>query len=650
MPCRTGYSGSIGLNDTCVEFEITPNRPDCLSVLGLARETAATYHLPLRTHEPVVKGAGDAIENYISVEVKNPVLCPRYTCKVIKNVRIAMSPRWMRERLRASGVRPINNLVDITNFVMLEYGQPLHAFDARFIEGKQIIVRNAAAGEPMQTLDGVDRVLNENMLVISDASKAIAVAGVMGGENSAIIDSTNTVVFESANFLGKSVRSTSRELGLRTDASARYEKGLDPKNTMGAVLRACELVELLNAGEVVDGVIDVDNSPAAPITVGLDVDWTNRFLGISLSREEMLDILSPLGMTVEGDVITVPSYRADIENKADVAEEIARFYGYDKIPTAMMRGTAEARLTEDQKFERSIHRTLQACGCYEVSTYSFISPKYYDKINLPANSPMRDCVKILNPLGEDTSVMRTTSLPSMMEVLSRNYNRKNAAFWGYEVASEYIPSTMGGLPLENPQVTIGMYGDQCDFYALKGVMERLFERLHIKKWDIRPVKNNPTFHPGRCAEIYLSSADGELSVGILGEVHPTVAENYEIGTKVYLAKFDINAMYRLRDALTEYKPMPKYPAATRDLSLLCDKDLPIIEIEKSIREAAGRYVETVKLFDVYQGEQIAEDKKSVSYSVVLRSPDSTLTDAEADGAVKRILKSLEKINVFLREK
>jgi len=646
--CGVGQDiqSALGLNDTAVEFEITPNRPDCLSVIGLARETAATYRLPLKLHTPVVKGSGGDIHDYISVEVKNPALCPRYTCRVVKNVRIAPSPRWMRERLRASGVRPINNLVDITNYVMLEYGQPLHAFDARFIEDRKIIVRNAGEGEPMQTLDGVDRVLNEKMLVISDGKKAVAVAGVMGGENSAITDDTRTVIFESANFLGKSVRAASRDLGLRTDASSRYEKGLDPQNTMGAILRACELVELLNAGDVVDGIIDVDNSPALPAAVKLDVDWINHFLGISLSEGEMTDILTPLGMAVENGWVQPPSYRRDIENKADLAEEIARFYGYDKIPTSIMKGVARARLTEEQKFERTIRRTLESCGLYETATYSFISPKFYDKIRLPADSPLRNCVKIKNPLGEDTSVMRTVTLPSMLDVLSRNYSRKNEAFWGYEIANIYLPVKEGELPDERPQIAVGMYGDGCDFFSLKGIVERLLQRIGVKSWEICPEKADPAFHPGRCGALL---ADGER-VGVLGEAHPGVLANYGIGEKAYLAELDVKRLFAHRDLAAQYKPLPRYPAVTRDLSLVCDRSFPIAGIEKAIRETAGRYLEAVKLFDVYQGEQIAPEKKGVSYTVVLRSPDSTLTDGEADAAVKRILKALSGMNVFLREK
>ena len=643
--CEIGQDihDAIRLNDTCVEFEITPNRPDCLSVIGLAREAAVTYKKPLRLHEPVVKGSGGDISEYLRVTVENPVLCPRYTAKAVKNVRVKPSPLWMRERLRASGVRPINNLVDITNYVMLEYGQPLHAFDAKYVEGGHIIVRNAHEGEVIETLDGVERKLNPSMLVISDPQKAVAIAGVMGGENSAIMDDTNTVIFESANFLGSSVRVTARGVGLRTDSSARFEKGLDPKNTYKAVMRACELVELLDAGEVVDGIIDVDNSPKEPTVIRFEPEWINRFLGIEVPTEEMVDILTQLGFTVEGDQITVPSFRGDVEHKADIAEEIARFYGYDKIPVTAIRGVAKAQLTPIQKFERTIHQMLQANGCYEVMTYSFISPKYYDKIGLPESSPLRDSVVISNPLGEDTSVMRTTTLPSMLEVLSRNYNNRNASFFGYEIGNEYIKKEGQELPDENAQVTIGLYGD-CDFYTLKGMVETLLERLHVKTFDIRPETEHPTFHPGRCAVLFLN----DVRIGILGEVHPTVLQSYGIGTKAYLAKLDVNALFSLADPVVEYRPLPKFPATTRDLSLVCNEELPIIEIEKAIRASAGSHLEDVKLFDVYQGAQIEEGKKSVSYSMVLRSAESTLTDAEADAAVKRVLKALEKMDVVLR--
>lgn len=648
--CKIGEDicSALRFNDTCVEFEITPNRPDCLSVIGLAREASATFNVPLNLHTPVVKTATGNINDLLDVEVLNKELCPRYTARMIKNVKVAPSPLWMREHLRASGVRPINNLVDITNYVMLEYCQPLHAFDANLLETnsdghKKIIVRNAQ-NEKFNTLDGIERTLNENMLVIADEKKTVAVAGVMGGENSAIVDDTNTVIFESANFKGSSVRVTARDLALRTDASARFEKGLDPKSTMPAVMRACELVEMLGAGEVVDGVIDIDNSPKEPARIKLDVDWINAFLGINITRKEMVDILTSLCFEMDGDEIIVPSYRADVEHKADIAEEIARIYGYNNIPTTTIKGVAKGQITDEQKFDRMIHKTMQSSGCYEVSTYSFISPKYYDKINLPSDSSLRKCVTITNPLGEDTSVMRTTTLPSMLEVLSRNYNNRNETFYGYEIGTEYISNGENELPDENPQVTIGMYGQNSDFYNIKGIVEILLTSLNIKDWDIHPVSDNPTFHPGRCAEITM----GDTTLGILGEAHPVVTNNYSIGTKVYLAKFDVKAMFANRQTEIQYKPLPKYPASTRDLSLICDIDLPIIEIKKAIKNAVGNTLESVKLFDVYKGAQIAEDKKSVSYKIIMRSQTGTLTDTEADDAVKRVLKALEKINVTLR--
>ncbi len=645
--CKPGddVREALGLNDMSVEFEITSNRSDCLSVIGLARETAATFRLPLRLHEPTVKGCGGDIHDLLSVRVENTALCHRYVAKVVKNVKIGPSPRWMRERLRASGVRPINNLVDITNYVMLEYGQPMHAFDLKYVEGSQIVVRNAKAGERIVTLEGAEHPLGEEMLVICDSKKPAAVAGVMGGEYSGIMEDTDTVVFESACFDGASVRTTAKKLGLRTESSARFEKGLDPKNCMPAVLRACELVELLGAGEVVDGVIDVDHSPAEKEPLTLDCDWINRFLGISVPRDEIVRILETIGFTVEHDKITVPSFRVDIEGKADIAEEIARFYGYNNIPSTVMQGVAKAVLTPKQKFERTVNEIMLSAGCSEIMTYSFISPKYYDKIGLPADSERRNSVVISNPLGEDTSVMRTTTLPSMLEVLAHNYNNRNAAAWLYEIGNEYIPQGENELPQENPQLTVGLYGDGADFYTLKGIVEAMLSSANLLDWDIAPEKAHPTFHPGRCAVI--SKADRQIAV--LGEVHPTVLESYGIGTKAYLAKLDMTTMQELRSPEKQYRPLPKFPATTRDLSLICDEELPIIEIEKAVKSAVSPSIlEAAKLFDVYQGSQIEAGKKSVSYSVILRAMDRTLTDEEADNAVRKILKALEKINVFLR--
>lgn len=638
---------AIGLNDLLVEFEITSNRPDCLSIIGLARETAATFDEEFKLASPKVHGSGDGddIKNYLSVSLENDKLCKRYTAKVVKNVKIAPSPRWMRERLRACGVRPINNLVDITNYVMLEYGQPMHAFDLKYVEGGRLVIRNARDGEAITTLDGEKRELDSQMLCICDDKKPSAVAGVMGGEYSGIEDDTCTVVFESACFDGASVRKTAKKIGLRTESSARFEKGLDPENCMPALLRACELVELLGAGEAVDGVIDEYPHKSEPVRLPLEHEWINRFLGIDISRDRMVSILEKIGFTVdENDIVTAPSFRIDIEHKADIAEEIARFYGYNNIPTTMLRGIACAEPTDEQKFEKNIHAAMTALGAYEAMTYSFVSPKSYDKIRLPADSKLRNSVKILNPLGEDTSVMRTTVLPSMLEVLSRNYNNRIPAAFLYEIGNEYIPTAPDAQPLENPQLCFGAYGAAHDFYTLKGAAEQLIERLNISGVSFSPCADDPAFHPGRCAAV----VHGDITLGIIGEVHPKVCENYQIGVKAYLAKLDINALFSVKDGEKQYRPLPKFPASTRDISVLCDAQLPVIEIDKAIREAVGKILEALELFDVYTGEQVPEGKKSVAYNIVMRSAEGTLSDEMVDAAVKRVMKALSKLGVELR--
>ncbi len=644
--CEIGQDicSAIGLNDTIFEFEITSNRADCMSVIGLARETAATYRLPLEVKAPVVKGSGDNAENYLSVEVQNTELCKRYSAKIVKNVKIEPSPLWLRERLRASGVRPINNLVDITNYVMLEYGHPLHAFDLKYINDNKIVVRNAKAGETMMTLDGVERTFDESMLLICDSKGPVAVAGVMGGEFSGIMEDTTTVVFESAAFDGANVRMTAKTLGMRTDSSARFEKGLSPQNTYNAIMRACELVEILGAGEVCDGMIDVDNSDKTPVRVKFEPEWTNKFLGINVTKEDMIKYLVSLGFELDGDDIVVPYFRNDIEHKADIAEEIARIYGYNNIPTTTLSGVACGKKSDLEKFEDVVNETMRSLGCYEIMTYSFISPKYYDKIMLPQDCEERKSVTILNPLGEDTSVMRTTTIPSMLEIISRNYNNRNPEFWSYEVGIEYIPTKENELPIEKKKLTMGLYGNTADFYTLKGMVEVLLDKLQIVDWDIKACTDRAVFHSGRCAVI---EKDG-VKIGILGEISPMVTENYGIGTKTYVAKLDMKNLFELQNAEKTYKHLPKYPASTRDLSLICDEKLPIISIEKAIKSSVGKILESVELFDVYQGEQIEKGKKSVSYSLVLRSQDATLTDEEADGAMKRALAELEKINVLLR--
>ncbi len=636
---------AIGLNDTCVEFEITSNRPDCLSVTGLAREAAVTFDKPLSLPQPKVKHESGDIHDLLSVEVKSPALCPRYVAKAVKNIKVAPSPLWMRERLRACGVRPINNIVDITNYVMLEYGQPMHAFDYKLMQGGKIIVRCAEAGEKIVTLDGVERALTPDMLVIADEKVPTAVAGVMGGEFSGIMDDTNTIVFESACFNGPSVRVTAKKLGMRTEASGRFEKGLDPQTCIPAVLRACELVELLGAGEVMGGIIDIDNSDKAPTRIPMEHDWINRFLGIEVPREEMVRILERLECTVdENDVVTVPSFRADLQHKADIAEEIARFYGYNKIPSTAIRGSAQAQLTGLQKFEKKIGSTLLALGSTEIMTYSFISPKYYDKINLPADSSYRKSIVISNPLGEDTSVMRTTAIPSMLEVLARNYNNRNLSASLFEIATEYVPTEPDKLPEENQKILVGMYGDGADYYALKGIVEELLEVLGGYDCDVIPEKENPTFHPGRCAKLML----GDKPLGILGEIHPAVLENYDIDARVYVAELDEALLYENRAADKEYHPLPKFPATTRDIAVLCDEDLPVLSLRKAIQKAAGKHLDKVELFDVYRGAQVPEGKKSVAYNLSLRSADKTLTDEETGNIMKKVLKALAELGAELR--
>ena len=645
-PCNIGddVHDALGLNDTVFDFEITSNRPDCLSIIGLAREVAATYQLPIRLPEPQVQGCGGDVRELLSVKVLNTQLCPRYTAKIIRNVKIAPSPRWMRERLRAQGVRSINNLVDITNFVMLEYGQPMHAFDLRYVTDNKIVVRNAVKGETITTLDGIERDLTPDMLVIADAKAPIAVAGVMGGEYSGIMPDTHTVVFESACFLGSSVRRTAQRLGMRTEASGRFEKDLDRQNTLPALLRACQLVEELGAGEVVDGVLDSDYSDKQPVSLKLDWQFINRFLGIDLSHEEICSYLKRAGFAVKDDTVTVPSYRTDIHHKADLAEEVARFYGYDRIPSTTIRGTAQGSLTERQKFEREVAQLMRARGLSEIMTYSFVSPKTLDRLCVPQDSPLRDPVRILNPLGEDTGIMRTTALSSMLETLSRNYNNRNLSAALYEVASEYQNRGADVLPIERDVVTLGMYGDNVDFFVLKGIVESLAEALHIGKLRFDPVCDCPSYHPGRCAAVYA----GDTALGLLGEIHPTVLKNFELGTRAYCAALSMDALFAAGQTEILYHPLPKFPAIVRDLALVCDELLPAGKMEELIRTAVPRLLENITLFDVYRSEQLGDGKKSLAFKITLRSHQKTLTAEEADRAVAKILHALEEHGVTLR--
>ncbi len=645
----TDIREAIGFNDTSVEFEITSNRPDCLSVIGLARETSATFDRPYTVKEPTYKGIEGDINSMLKVNVQNTELCSRYIAGVVKNVKIGPSPRWMRERLRASGVRPINNFVDITNYVMLEYGHPMHAFDIRYIKGSEINIRNAKAGETITTLDGTERELSENMLVIADAEAPVAVAGVMGGEYSGIMDDTVDVVFESACFDGASVRTTAKALGMRTDASARFEKGIDPQNAYPAIMRAFELVEMLGCGEVVNTIIDADYTDKTPKGVEFNPTWINNFLGTDISEETMVKCLEKLDFKIENGMAYAPSVRIDIECKADIAEEVARIYGYNNIPKTIIRGVAAAELTEKQKFERRIMNAMTSLGAYEITTYSFISPKYFDKIRLPENSVLRNTVVITNPLGEDTSVMRTTLLPSMCEVLARNYNNRNASACLFELGNEYIP-TGAELPDEPVRLSVGMYGGNRDFYDIKGIVDTMLKNIGVEDFEYEACTDNAvfaeadTFHPGRCAVI---TKDGK-AIGIVGELHPETLKNYGIGTKAYAAKINVTELLDVAVATKTYKPLPKFPATTRDLAIVCDESLPVAKLEKAIKKAVGNILETVTLFDVYQGKQIAEGKKSVAYAISMRSHEGTLNDEQADAAVKRVLKELSALGAELR--
>ncbi len=637
----------IGADDHVVEFEITPNRPDCLSVIGLAREASATFRKPLTLHTPEIQGCGGSIADHVDIEIEDADLCPRYTARLVKNVRIQPSPAWMRERLRNSGVRPINNIVDITNYVMLEYGQPMHAFDFSCVDGGKIVVRTAREGETIQTLDGTVRHLTPSMLCICDEEKPVCVAGVMGGANSEIIGDTAMVLFESANFNGASVRRTATALNMRTEASARYEKGLDPMNTMKAVQRACELVELLGAGEVVDGVMDVIARDSLPTTVKLEPEKINALLGTAVTEEEMRRILLSLGFGLEGDTIQVPSWRGDVEHYSDIAEEVARFYGYNNIPDTLSSGLNERRgFSPVQKAENRIGALCRTAGYNEIITYSFISPTYYDKIDLPADSPLRRSMKILNPLGEDTSIMRTTTLPSMLEILTRNYNFRNKSARLYELGRTYFAKDDGSGMAHEPKVlSLGAYGGGMDFFTLKGAVESVLEGLRITGASFTAERENPSYHPGRCAKI---TCNGTL-LGVLGQIHPHVADNYGVDCELYAAELSFDALYACQGGKPLYQPLPKFPAVTRDIAVVCDEQVPVAELESCIRRGAKGLLKDVALFDIYTGTGIPAGKKSVAFNLTLRSDERNLTAEEADEDVKSILDLLKaELDAILR--
>lgn len=630
---------AIGLDDHVVEFEITPNRPDCLSVIGLAREAAVTYGKTMAQHEPVVKGGGVGnLTELLDVETPATDLCPRYTARMVRNVKIGPSPKWMRDRLRASGVRPINNIVDITNYVMLEYGQPMHAFDYRYVNGGKIVVRRAEDGETLTTLDGNVRQLNSSMLVIADEHRAVGLAGIMGGENSEIVEDTVDVVFESANFNGTSIRRTALALGMRTEASAKFEKGLDILNTLPAVNRACELVEMLGAGEVLDGTIDILNFVPQPKQLKLRADKINALLGTDIDAAEMCRILQELGFGVDGDIITVPSWRGDVEHYSDLAEEVARFYGYNQIPTTAMTGvTTRGGYSPEQMLERSLGTVCRSLGYDEIITYSFISPTYYDKIRLPEDSPLRKSMKIMNPLGEDTSIMRTTVMPSMLEILTRNYNYRNKEAHLYELGRTYFERE-DGMADEPKHLSLGVYGPEESFFTLKGAVETILDSIRAEDVTYVAEKSDPSYHPGRCAKVYVNGQE----VGTLGQIHPLVAANYGVDAELYYADLKFDALFASRGADPEYQPLPKFPAVTRDIAVLVDKAVTVGAMESSIQAAAKGLLKDVTLFDIYEGAKLPTGKKSVAFNLVLRADDRSLTAQEADDEVNLVLERLKK--------
>ena len=637
----------FGLNEEVVEYEITSNRPDCFSVIGLARETAATFKKPFKLHTPEYKENSENINDYISVEVLNPEKCTRYCAKMIKNVKIGPSPKWLVSRLRACGIRSINNIVDITNYILLEYGQPMHAFDLRDLEGNKIVVRDASNGEIIKTLDEQDRTLTSNDLVISDGKKAVAVAGVMGGFNSEVKPDTTTVIFESATFDAASVRLTAQRIGLRTEASSRYEKGLDYNNAKPAVDRACELVQMLECGEVVGGIIDCMGKTKEQKVHNFRPDKINAFLGTDISTEEMADYLRAIDFEVDLDKMTViaPTFRPDIEAEADIAEEIARFYGYNNIPVTLLTGEATTGgRTPLQTTRDVVSSLLKAHGMYEIRTYTFTSPTIYDKLLIPADSDLRKNVVITNPLGEDTSVMRTTTAASMLNALSYNYNHQNAQAKLFEIAKIYLPTEAGKLPDEPEIITLGMYGN-TDFFDLKGVCEDLFENMHIKNVKYVADTTNPTYHPGRCANLFIN----DKKIGTIGEVHPTVAKNFDIEEKCYLAEISFIDVFNAITKEIKFKQLPKFPAVTRDIAMLVDKTTPVGDIEAVIMKASGELLDTIKLFDVYEGSQIPEGKKSVAFAISFRATDRSLTNEEVNKVFNKILKDLEyKLQAQLR--
>ncbi|WP_427338419.1 phenylalanine--tRNA ligase subunit beta [Caloranaerobacter sp. DY30410] len=643
-PLGSDIKEVLELYGEIIEFEITPNRPDCLSIVGMARETAATLGKELKYPEIKINKEVDDIADYVNgIEVHDKDLCKRYYARVVKDIKLESSPAWIQRRLIEAGVRPINNIVDITNYVMLELGQPIHAFDLDKINGRKVIVRRAKEGEKIVTLDGVERELKDSMLIIADEDKPIAIAGVMGGENSEVSEETTTILIESANFDGRSVRLTSKGVGLRTEASARFEKDLDPNLACKACDRVCQLIEEIGAGTVVKGSIDIYEDKVHEREITLRPEKVNNLLGIEIKVDDMLKILNSLELKAKFENekihVTIPTFRRDIELEADLIEEIGRIYGFDKIQSKPLIGTlTRGDKSKIRKIEDITKDILKGLGLNEITTYSFISPKAYDKINLPEYSMKRNCVRIMNPLGEDYSVMRTTLIPNMIEVLTRNYNYGVDRAWAYEIGNIFIPKKLPveELPYEIRTLCIGMYGS-VDFFDIKGVVDTMLKKLGITGCEYIREENYATFHPGRTANII----KGNNVLGVIGEIHPEVLENYGIKERLYIAELDFEIIAFLTNLEKKYKPLPKYPAINRDIALVVDKDIMVREIEKVIWENGGDIVENVKLFDVYMGKQIPQGKKSVAYSITYRSYEKTLTDEEVTKVHERIVKALE---------
>ncbi len=640
---------ALGLHDTQFEFEVTSNRVDCYSILGIAREAAATFDLPFKAPSVKVNENSEKAEDYVSVEVKDTDLCPRYCARVVKNIKIEPSPEWMQRRLASSGIRPINNLVDITNYVMEEYGQPMHAFDLDTVAGHKIIVRRGKDGEQFQTLDGQMRNIDSDVLMICDAEKEIGIAGIMGGENSKITDEVKTVLFEAATFNGANIRKSAKRVGIRSDASGKFEKGLDPNNALEAINRACQLIDELGCGEVVGGVVDVKEPIKPLVTLPFEPEFYNDFLGTDIDKETMLEIFKKIEVEYDeaADTLTCPSFRQDLLSKADIAEEIARFWGYDKIPMTLPSGEATTgKMPFKLVVEGIASRVAIYSGFSQGMCYSFESPKVFDKLQIPEEDVLRKAIRISNPLGEDFSIMRTSSLNGILTSLSTNYNRRNKNVRLFEIANVYLPKALPleELPDERSMFTLGMYGNG-DFFTMKGVVEQFFKELGMDEERVYdPTGKKPYLHPGRQADIIYK----DTVLGFIGEVHPAVLDTYEIGTRAYVAVIDLPAVLEFVTFDRKYEGIAKFPAVTRDLSMVVPKDILVGEIEKMIRQRGGRLLEELKLFDVYEGDQIKEGYKSVAYSLSFRAKDRTLEDADVSGAMKKILNGLESMGIELR--